>query len=183
MEKVLKVAQVEGTRKDATSVLELIRRDRDYIKAWVVAGPFREANKGGQALFDVAFPPEKDGADVKWQPVGGMGIIVDLARIFGGENAVAYLRTRVYSPADQDARLELGSDDGVKVWLNGKVVHANNTTRGCTPGSDKVDVKLAKGWNTLLMKIAQGAGDWGACAKIVSRSGQPLAGLQIKPTE
>jgi len=183
LQKALKVAKVEGTRKTATSVLELMRRNRDYIKAWVVAGPYRQANKAGPALFGVAFPPEKDGADVKWQPVGGMGMTVNLGGIFGGNNAVAYLRTRIYSPAAQDARLELGSDDGVKAWLNGKVVHANNTSRGCTPGSDKVNVKLVKGWNTLLMKITQGTGGWEACAKIVSRSGQPLKGLQFKPTE
>jgi hypothetical protein len=41
--------------------------------------------------------------------------------------------------------LELGSDDGVKVWLNQKLVHAKNVARALRPGSDKVNVALNAG--------------------------------------
>jgi hypothetical protein len=105
--------------------------------------------------------------------------IFDLSEILGGNNRVAYLRTHVYAPAAQKARLEIGSDDGVKAWLNGKVVHENNTGRGVQPGQDKVQVNLQKGWNALMLKITQGGGSWGACARIRGPQGGDIKGLRI----
>ena len=63
------------------------------------------------------------------------------------------------SKTDQDVVLTFGSDDGIKVWLNGAVVNAKNVTRGFNVDEDQVPAKLKKGWNTLLVKVTQGAGD------------------------
>ncbi len=62
-------------------------------------------------------------------------IELDKVEALAGDNRVAYLRTKVWSPKEQKARLELGSDDGVKVWLNGQLVHANNAVRPVRAGT------------------------------------------------
>jgi hypothetical protein len=100
---------------------------------------------------------------------------------------VAYTRTWVHSDLQQPARLELGTDDGVKVWLNRKVVHANNTFRGLTPGEDKVNVTLNAGWNPLVLKVTQLNQGWAFCARFRKPDGSYLDGLQFaaqppKPT-
>ena len=50
----------------------------------------------------------------------------------GGEQRVAYVRTKIHSDKDTDARLLIGSDDGAKIWLNGAQVFALNTARALT---------------------------------------------------
>ena len=104
---------------------------------------------------------------------------MDLLKPIGGEQCVAYVRTYAYSPQEQPARLELGTDDGVKVWLNGVLVHAYNVARPLQIGSDKVNVNLKTGWNTLVMKITQNNLGWEFCARVVQPDGSHLDGLQV----
>src|SRR5207245_847012 len=91
---------------------------------------------------------------------------VDLLKVLGGEQCVAYARTQIYSAQEQPALLEIGSDDGVKVWLNSEVVHANNVARALQPDSDKIQVHLKAGWNRLLLKITQNNQGWAFCARL-----------------
>ena len=44
---------------------------------------------------------------------------------------VVYGSTTLNSPRKQETTMLVGSDDGVKVWLNGEVVHYNPTHPGC----------------------------------------------------
>ena len=147
-----------------------------YILAWLVSGPYTQEGKTGGDLFDVAFPPEK-GAQADWRvaalPANSKGLL-ELDHIFGGDNRVAYAKTEIVSPKAQDALLEIGSDDGNKVWLNGKVVNAVNTTRACKPGNDKVKISLKEGANVLLIKVTQDGGEWQLIARLVAPDGKPL---------
>jgi hypothetical protein len=79
--------------------------------------------------------------------------------------------------------LEIGSDDGVKVWLNDKLIHAHNTFRGLTPGSDKVKVTLKAGWNPLLLKVTQLNQGWEFCARFVKPDGSAIENLRFDASE
>jgi len=172
--------------------------------AWwgkIEAGRFTGGNKGAEALnFEMqrverlsptlgALPPEGavvlfDGSSLdEWERIGGFPWLLNLGRQLGGEQRAAYLRSRVWSPRRQKAILEIGSDDGVKVWLEGTLVHANNVARGVTPGEDKVSIELKEGWNALLLKITQGGGDWAACARLVPAPGETLEGVTVAAEE
>jgi HEAT repeat protein len=149
-----------------------------FILAWMLSGPYTQEGKSGAELFDVAFPPEKTGGG-EWRVItvpanAATPGLVELNVILGGDERVAYPRTQVTTAKAQDAVLECGSDDGIKIWLNGQQVHANNATRGCRPGEDKVKLKLKPGANTLLLKVTQGAGEWAAIAHLVGPDGKPL---------
>ena len=74
----------------------------------------------------------------------------------------------------------MGSDDGVKAWLNGQVVHSNNIDRGDVADQDTAPITLKKGVNQLMLKISQGGGGWSACARIVGSDGKPIPGLKIE---
>ena len=172
-------------RTMAQTLLARARQYEDYIVDWMVAGPFREPGQEGQALFDVAFPPETPGeTNTVWkrQPVDANPDrywYIDLDKSAGGAHAAAYLQTHVHSASAQPVLLELGSDDGVKVWLNGELIHANNVPRGCAPGSDKVPAKLRGGWNLLLLKVVNGGGAWGACARLRATDGSALHDISV----
>jgi hypothetical protein len=103
---------------------------------------------------------------------------IDLLQAIGGLQRVAYARTWINSPRQQNVRMEIGSDDGIKIWLNNTVVHANNVARAVQPGSDKVDVTLKKGWNSLLLKVTQYNAGWGFCIRLAEPGGEPVTGLR-----
>jgi HEAT repeat protein len=170
---------------DAIKALQNAGQSPDgFILAWMFSGPYTQEGKDGSALFDLAFPPEKPGAKADWRPVtGAKSGLLELDKMFRGNDRVAYLRTRITSDQAQDARLELGSDDGVKVWLNDKVVHANNAIRPCSPGQDKVKVKLQAGANDLLLKVTQGGGEWSVICRLRGADGGDLGGVTVGPTE
>ncbi len=171
-------------RQAAAALLGRLEAQSDYLTAWQVSGPYRAEGKEWSALMDEVFAPEKAGdRTARWQPMppgpdAQRPWIMDLKKALGGEQVVAYARTRVHAEQAVDARLELGSDDGVKVWLNGRQVYVVNAPRAITPGSDKVNVRLEAGWNTLLLKVNQNNQGWDYCARLVKPDGTRLTGLR-----
>jgi HEAT repeat protein len=186
LKKILQTTKNDSLREAAGEVINQIERFDDYITAWQVSGPYTKEETDGPGLFDVAFAPEQPGTQaVVWQvmPAGtnkDTPYLMEMDKLFGGDDRAAYLRTKVWSDKEQQAQLEIGSDDGIKVWLNGKVVHANNTTRGVNPGEDKAKVTLQQGWNQLLLKITQGGGEWSVCARLRQLDGSKLDGLKVQ---
>jgi HEAT repeat protein len=185
IEKVRAAATSEKVRQQVDEAIGFIERFEGYSAAWVISGPYMEEGKKSADLFDMAFPPElPDAAHVEWTPLAvnnhANPWVFDLARAIGGESRCVYAKTSVWSDKQQEARLEIGSDDGVKAWLNGKLVHSNLAYRVVTPGEDKVAVTLDQGWNTLLLKIVQGGDGWGFCAGFKTPDGNPIEALKFK---
>lgn len=153
-----------------------------YIVDWQYAGPYLSDHP-----FDEKFAPEvNSGNNVEWKqvsfsPQNRRPYVVDFEKIQSmmGDNRSVYLRTNVYSPESQKVTMVTGSDDGIKVWLNGKVVQAKNTSRGFNPDSDKVDVTLNKGWNEILAKVTQGGGGWAASMALKVKD-KKLSGLKCR---
>ncbi|MDH7568429.1 MAG: Gfo/Idh/MocA family oxidoreductase, partial [Armatimonadota bacterium] len=187
LEKVLRVTYDGNVSRAAQDALDRITQYDDYIMEWMAAGPYLEEGKDGEALHDVAFPPETArSAGVKWFPVScgtdprwPWGVDLN-ATPMKGEHRVAYLRAEVWSPRKQDVRLEVGSDDGLKVWLNGKLLLDRNVSRALQVGQDKVDATLEEGWNVLLLKVTNRGTQWGACARLRTRDGKKLTELKTR---
>ena len=187
MVKLLAASRGKPIAAQARRIIRQIDAFADAITAWRVAGPYMKAGLKYDRLFDVRFAPETPAAKgVTWRalPAGTdpkRPRILDLRKAIGGDQRVAYVLTWVHSAAAQPARLELGSDDGVKAWLNGKLVHANNVARAAIPYTDKAPVTLKAGWNPLLLKITQNQIPWEFCARICRPDGKPLTGIRIDP--
>jgi hypothetical protein len=173
----------------AQVALRQVHAGAGFISAWQIAGPYQQAGKDYSELFDIAFPPESDSSQKSaWQLLAcrteaKRPWVMDLANALGGQECVAYARVWLQSDRKQSARLEVGSDDGVKIWLNKKLVHAKNTARALQPGSDKMNVELNRGWNQLLLKITQHNAGWAFCARLVNPDGTPLEGLQYEAVD
>jgi len=185
IEKVQAAPTGDAVHRQAAEAAEFIDRFAGYGAAWLVAGPYMEEGKNAEQLFDMTFPPETAGAQqVEWAPLGvnrpGNPWIFDLAKAIGGGNRCVYVKSEVWSDTQQAARLEIGSDDAVKAWLNGSLVHSNLVYRGVEPAQDKIDVTLNQGWNTLTLKIVQGGGAWGFCAGFKAPDGGKLEGLRFR---
>lgn len=175
-----------AVRAVAAQAIAHFERNEGFITRWHAAGPYTKEGVGGGALIDEVFPPEHDESrePIDWRVIDPATLappgIVDLARVFGGGDRVAYLRAVVTSDREQRVRIEMGSDDGIKAWLNGKVIHTNNAMRGLTLNSDVAEATLQQGENILLIKITQGNGDWKAAARIRSAEGLKAEGWRAK---
>ncbi|HLJ55061.1 MAG TPA: HEAT repeat domain-containing protein [Chthonomonadaceae bacterium] len=183
LEPIARSGSNEQARARAEALLVVAKRFDDFIVAWDVSPAYQQDGADYTRLFDIPFPPEQK-APVAWRPmpVGTMPDqpwLLDLLAQWGGEQRVAYLRTAVRCAAERDLRLELGSDDGIKVWWNGEVVHAHNVARAVAPGQERVTVHAKAGWNLLMLKITQNNQGWGACARLTNPDGTPATGLQL----
>lgn len=152
-----------------------------YITTWLAAGPFKQEGKGSLELFDIAFPPEAEGGAVDWKPLKGSGSgEFDLSQIAKGDNCCAYVKVTIHAKRKQDVVLSLGSDDGAKVWLNGKIVHEKNVNRALQCSEDEIKATLEEGANTLLLKITQGGGGFEFCCALKAAAGGPVEGVRYE---
>jgi hypothetical protein len=136
---------------------------------WYWIGPFDNPN---QEAFEKSYPPEReidlkksyDGKHGKasWQEYKSfkIGQINDLKLFKDTENCFVYLHHEIDAPTAYELPLSLGSDDSIKVWINGKEVHANNATRAAAPDQDDAVIKLKQGKNQLLIRVGNYAADF-----------------------
>jgi hypothetical protein len=130
-------------------------------------GPFMGVGfdqKAGPELastFDREKTYQHAGGSLKWisKPEWKDGELY--GSVFSSENSSNYLAKEIEVSADMALPISLGSDDGIKVFLNGQNILSNNIGRGAAPDQEKLVLKLKKGKNVLLLKIHNGAGPSG----------------------
>ena len=112
----------------------------------------------GAAVGNKAWTPGK------LAPTGGDNITQMVNAIGLGtgdiDNHVAYGSIAFHSPRQQNTQLYVGSDDAVKVWLNGVLVHNNPIDRGASDYQDDFPVTLKQGKNILLVAVYEQAAAW-----------------------
>ncbi len=100
---------------------------------------------------------------------------IDLTDLFGRpSNQFTYLFTELKSDINQDVYIHIGSNDACKVWLNGELIVQHLNGRSAEPSQNIARISLSKGNNTILLKIDQLGGGWGAYVQIYSREEQKL---------
>ena len=113
-----------------------------FIARWALVGPFprdwstnhvgegARPSPGDPVAAKPGDRPEKAFAGEKqWQAVDCEGrCILDFAERFGRlDEAAAYVNTYVYSDRARDVLARLDSNDGNRVWLNGRAVFSDPT--------------------------------------------------------
>ena len=162
------------------------QKTADAIQDWKILGPFKaardadllnlqtplEAEIGADRVLDLA-KTYHDGADkdnagvLNWKEAQAHKGFVDLVSNLGAiEYAVAYAYAEIESIHPRETVLKCGSDDGIKVWINGKLVHENDVQRGHSAGSDQAPIHLNAGVNQVLVKVSQLVGGWGFSVEV-----------------
>ena len=78
---------------------------------------------------------------------------VDVNKVLPGlSNKSVFATAILTSEAARPARLAVGSDDTLHVWLNGKEVYKFNDHRSFSAEESSFDVDLTKGENRLLVR-------------------------------
>jgi len=73
---------------------------------------------------------------------------------------VAYAYVTIRADRDGPVKFALGSNDGVKVWVNHKLVHHNHRHRNSYRETDIIMIDLKQGVNPCLVKVEQTGGKW-----------------------
>jgi hypothetical protein len=185
----------KGRLQARTTPLTVVE-GKALVKDWLMLGPFVDASKGGHGKV---FPPERDAVDLKREYDGRKGKIrwkeyhskqdrIDLLHacgvsLYDSRGVVAYAVCWVKSDKDRPAILATGSDDGIKVWINRKIVHDKAAARVAAPNSERTPVRLQTGWNEVLVKIDNIEGTWAFYLELLDPpSGEPLPGVQYRIT-
>jgi hypothetical protein len=101
-----------------------------------------------------------DGQKYTWERVKARDGYVDLLEGGSHDYCVGYAWTELEAPQALDGWLGIGSDDGIKIWLNGELVHDRWVRRISRIDDDIVPLHLRAGRNGLLIKIQNATIDW-----------------------
>ena len=159
---------------------------------WLWMITLTEVNQGGQASTDIDSLNEaskgrtnekqiaengaKEGDTVsgyKWTPgelpadgnINAMLVDIGMTEIADFNDVTSYAIIIIESNRKQpNVKMGVSSDDSVKVWLNGEVVHKNSVNRGRggpNEFQDEFQVNLKEGANLLMVKVSERGGGWG----------------------
>jgi hypothetical protein len=149
-----------------------------YFREWLVAGPLPNPNGAYGSAIDylesvggelgirpgVADQWVYDGKMYRWRRLASPKLDeVDLRSFYPDDDryVALYAFATVQSPRKMRVRATIGSNDSMRIILNGKEVFVNSVKRNLTADEDEAWLDLEEGRNDLLLKISQGTGGWG----------------------
>ena len=155
---------------------------RVYIPEWNILGPFSNPRKIGSTRrgLDSIYLPEKIidlhkdyfGAGkqpIQWTyaqtPANGCFSFID--KVNPHELVVTYAVTFIYSPDNRKSLFFIGTDDGGKVFFNGREVFRYLGERIAEPDQAELELAMRPGWNTLLLKIENNFGAYSFYARVL----------------
>lgn len=160
-------AQSGRLQQAELETLRSIYTDPQPVLRWELRGPVDR-----KALEGIATRPLKellstDAGD--WRSVDARSSdgFINLETVFGSRSEVAaFGRITLRAARAHSAKLHVGSDDMLTVWLDGRLIHDNQVHRGWTEDADKLELELSPGEHELVLCIGQAGGQWSFNAKL-----------------
>jgi len=170
--------------------------EKHFVMDWLMLGPitFKEADFGGdhqQPSADQEFVKNEGRLDgtqtppegAKWQEnrfasVQGDGRVALDAFYSGADHVAAYAVAWLKCPAAvKDAKLYVGSDDYLKIWINGKRVHTYKTERRAGEADQDcvTGIALKQGYNRVVVKCVDVILGWNFYFRLTDAKDRPIA--------
>ena len=167
-----------------------------YLATWLVLSPIAlaEGQQGAEGLAKEQVKDESGlkpklgdkvdlaGKEMTWKLAEAKEGVLDFNELNGGttEQSVAYAVSYIMADQDHDGvTLKVGSDDQVRVYLNGKLVHSIDEARALEKDEDTIaGLTLKKGRNVVVLKVVNEGEDWQGSVRVLDKEGAPIAGLK-----
>ena len=175
--------KLESREKTRRALLEKLFPASVESGEWRVVGHFPYAGHGRGDLARVHAPEaellalranspppdftkpfaDKEGAPAAWRSTGaGVDRRIELRRFGDGRDDLAtdYLHGTLIAGEATALSAQVGSDDGLMLWCNGRLLVDLDVPRSLERPFDPVKLPLAAGVNHLVAKVANGGGDF-----------------------
>jgi endo-1,4-beta-xylanase len=155
----------------------LARGTGGWLRDWVIAAPFEGTSLDSPVLDkDFAAYPGLFAAERIWLPVQAEAEgRLNIRELYPKPpDGVVLLATFFEAPAAGTYTMRIGSDDAVRVEIDGRTVHSNIVRRAWTADQDRVKTPLAKGWHRMLVRVVNYSGDWAVSVRVADEKDQPL---------
>jgi hypothetical protein len=90
------------------------------------------------------------------------------------ESVAGYALRKFTSPEPRKVKLLAGSDDAIRIWIDGTLVHSKLALRAARPDEDSAEVNVGAGPHVLLVEVSQSRGDWGFYLRLEDDRKKPL---------
>lgn len=102
------------------------------------------------------------GQSYQWLKAELKDSYLDLDKFYNKHDYVyAYAYAELDMPEASKRLVGIGSDDAIRIWLNGELVHDNFALRPHKANDDVIELSFKKGKNQLLVKVLDDRYDWG----------------------
>jgi len=148
-----------------------------FLRQWVSASPYEGTDLDKpEAPADFAAYPGLFALDRVWLAVeaDADGKIDFRAMFARPPSGTAIVHTFFEVPADGTYILRVGSDDAVRIDLDGRMVHRHDVRRPWGVDQDEVKVDLAKGWHRMLARVVDYGGQWAVSVRVADATNRPL---------
>jgi hypothetical protein len=169
-------------------------QEDEFMRKWLVLGPMpyvgredvhidsnidgvpmtrREIKQvwGIDSIDVVNFKPKVtiDGKEYEWAVLEAKHDVIDLSNLVKEDTdyKVAYLWAQIDMPMDRRYLAGVGFQNGVKIWLNGELVHENWSDWHVVVDDDRFRLDLKKGKNQIVMKVQSGESPTGFCFRLL----------------
>jgi hypothetical protein len=177
-----------------------LMRQLGLLNSWWLIGPFDHRKGIG---FDAVYPPETE-IDLQKKYTGTIGevswlkkesderhSVLDLNKLIARhKGAVAYAYHEFKTDHAQQVEIRLGTPNGWKLWVNGKLVFAHEEYHLLTQMDQyRTPVSLQAGTNKILLKICQNeqtedwAQDWQFQVRVCDASGTAVLPLNANQVD
>jgi len=162
---------------------EIAQWTKKKLGTWHFLGPIKMEGQPSSFL-ETVLPPES-GYDpartygdesLRWvdKPEWTDGQII---RFETKEPSVHYIHRTIEVEVSTSIMLSLGSNDAIKVWIDGQDRLANNVGRSVAADQEKLTLFLEEGTHDILIKISNHGGETGYYFRLVDDAGQGLLAM------
>lgn len=157
------------------------------VRHWAVAGPFgtRPAvdhyrSYAPEAGVDLSAVYPGTRGEIKWRmsPESGPGLTASVTRHMGIKAGVSYALAQIRSDEQREAYVHVNVGRSWKMWIGGELAYDADDNFDWVLAKAVVRIRLAKGWNRLLVKLASAPGE--ITCRLTDRKGFPLGGIEIE---
>ena len=156
---------VQNKRLDLLGKLEHVKPQVWMLGPVPDADGFQTVHAVETAAIDLAAKFAVDGKSFEWKLTKTTSPdrpLFNFNTLFGpSPNSSVYSLVRFDVPTAQRMQLLVGSEDGVKVWHNGKLVFTNDLVRPLQQLDDVVPLDLLAGSNDILVRVRMQSGRGG----------------------
>ena len=170
-----------------------------FIRNWLLLLPLplNAGETSAQALDRQQLPDEANlrprlgervpigGGELVWQPHRSVDAVLDFNAVLGRATELSIVYAVCYIDSEQPRDrlwLQVGSDDQVKMYLNGRAIYECPVPRPLETLDTIGPVSLKPGTNVLLLKVVNESANWEASARLMDDAGRPAEGIHLKLT-